>query len=102
MALEPGQSTLLSLNGHLRATRPGPQPKPVVHLPTIRGARRITGGVNERYIIDLFDESRRRFAKGIAEESEDEDGIPIQRKRTRLSYTREKKLVAIAYATTTF
>ena len=78
MALEPGQSTLLSLNGHLRATRPRPQPKPAVHLPTIQGARRITRGVNERYVIDLFDESCRRFAKGIAKELEDEDGIPIQ------------------------
>ena len=64
--------------------------------------RRIARGVNERYVIDLFDESRRWFAKGIAEELEDEDGIPIQRKQTWLSYTREKKLVAIAYATTTF
>jgi hypothetical protein len=102
MALEPGQSTLLSLNGYLRATHLGPRLKLVVHLPIIRGAYRITRGVNKRYVIDLFDESRRRFAKGIAEESEDEDGIPIQRKRTQLSYTREKKLVAIAYTTTTF
>ena len=93
---------MLSLNRHLQATYLGPQLKLVVYLPTIRGARRITRGVNKRYVIDLFDESRRRFAKGIAEESEDEDGIPIQRKRTRLSYTREKKLVAIAYAIMTF
>ena len=75
MTLEPGQSTLLSLNGHLRATRHRPRPKPAVHLPTIRGARRITGGVNERYVVDLFEESRRRFAEGITEELEDEDGI---------------------------
>jgi hypothetical protein len=77
MALESGQSTLLSLNRHLRTTRPRPRSKPTVHLPTIRGAHRITRGVNERYVIDLFDESRRRFAEGIAEELEDEDGIPI-------------------------
>ena len=102
MTLEPGQSTLLSLNGHLRTTHPRPRPKPAVHLPTIQGARRITRGVNERYVIDLFEESRRRFAEGIAEELEDEDGIPILRKRTRLSYTREKKLAAIAYATMNF
>jgi hypothetical protein len=101
MTLELGQSTLLSLNGHLRATRPRPRPKLAVHLPTIR-ARWITRGVNERYVVDLFEESRRRFAEGIAKELEDENGIPIQRKRTRLSYTREKKLAAIAYATMTF
>jgi hypothetical protein len=58
MTLEPGQSTLLSLNRHLQAIYPRPRPKLAVHLPTIQGACRITRGVNERYVVDLFEESR--------------------------------------------
>jgi hypothetical protein len=107
------QQTKLSFLPRLPPTvRPGPKPVAPTQLNVAValggrpvGGRRRIGGNNEQLAINAFEESRARFAQGLGEASDDEDGDTLRhsrRRRRRLGYTREKKLQAILYMERTY
>jgi hypothetical protein len=120
--LKAGQTTIFStLNGGLGVVRPplpprlGPKPKINGKADTVLG-RRLTGGQNEKQVVELFATCRLAqsdtvelgdddIANGVAvieEESEDEDDEYEYILRRRYAYSREHKLAAIDYFQTTW
>ena len=101
------QKLSFHLSGRVEAKRPGPKPKPATSLTpkaqaSLHGARnrRKVGGVNEAEVIKAFREAREEYDAGEPPsdhyDSDDSDTIPY-RKKTRVQYSREKKLQCITY-----
>jgi hypothetical protein len=87
-------------SGAPRANRPGPRPKAptATNIPLNRGGRRLVGGINEQEATEAFTKSRMRFAAGLPDSDVDSsDPDDNSTKKTRISYSREKKLQAITY-----
>ena len=89
----------LSFHGTSRggvANRPGRISKaPTAHnLPLLCAiGRRRVRGINEVKVIEAFSESRMRFAAGLPDSDDSDDGQPKQRQ----SYSQEKKLQAVSF-----
>jgi hypothetical protein len=89
-------------SGAPQANRPGPRPKAptAANIPLTRGGggRRLVGGINEQEATEAFTESRIRFVVGLPDSDTDSSDSDDKRpKKTRISYSREKKLQAITY-----
>jgi hypothetical protein len=99
----------------VQANKPGPRPKAPTTLPTaVSNAliysskrRRQVGRVNEAAAIEAFRSSRAHFNASESDSRDassgsEGDGPPkLSRKRRRAKYSREKKLQAITYITST-
>jgi hypothetical protein len=100
------QTLTFAQSGRVAANRPGPRPKastppltPTVSAAIVNGIRRRRrkiGGISEAKVIVAFSSSRAHYKAGEPDsdssvDSEDE-GNQVYKKRTRQSYSREKKL----------
>jgi len=105
------QTISFSSAGRLQANRPGPRPKapttltPAASSALINGARRRrkVGGINEAEVIEAFQSSRAHYDAGEPDSgaSDSDDDMGPKKKQRRIGYSREKKLQAITYVTST-
>jgi hypothetical protein len=104
------QTLTFAQSGRIDANRPGPRPKapttlsPAASAALIHGTRRRrkVGGVNEAEVIEAFRSSRAHHDAGEpdsddSQSSDDNGNGGHHTKKTRQSYSREKKLQAINY-----
>jgi hypothetical protein len=117
MSAQLHQQTLsFTKRGTVLPNSPGPRPKaPSTALSTsvatalVSGSkrrRRLIGGINEAEAIAAFKSSRAHFDIGEPDSSgssgsEDGDLYKVSKKKRRIAYSREKKLQAITYITST-
>jgi hypothetical protein len=99
--------------GQVQPNKPGPRLKAPTTMSTaastalISGAKRCrqVGGVNEAEAIEAFRSSRAHYEAGepnSRSSGSEGDGLPkLSRKKRRIAYSREKKLQAITYITST-
>jgi len=114
MSAQLRQQTLsFTKRGQVQANRPGPRPKAPTTMPAVVATalisgskrRRQVGGINEAEAIAAFQSSRDHFDAGEPDSgssgSEGEGPPKPSRKKRRIAYSREKKLQAITYLTST-
>jgi DDE superfamily endonuclease len=116
MSAQLRQQTLsFTQRGQIQANRPGPRSKAPTTISIAKQhtliysakRRRQVGGINEAEAIEAFKRSRDHFTAGEPDSGDESSGSEgngppiLSRKRRRAAYSREKKLQAITYITST-